>query len=85
MSGRRHLVYPGGFVRTTLLSRKFDVRDPRCWFCLRATCGWWWFHFDSGRVVCGRCLDDPWSDDGVAGRDAETRLLALRRPERAAG
>jgi hypothetical protein len=29
MSRRWHLVYPGGFVRTTLLSRKFNIGDPR--------------------------------------------------------
>jgi hypothetical protein len=87
LSRRRHLVYPGGFVRTTLLSRRFDVGDPRCWFCLTATAGPWWFHLGSSRVVCSKCLPDPWRDLTPAERDsswagerAESLLLAMDRP-----
>ena len=77
MSRRSHVVHPGGFVRTTLLSRKFDVADPRCGICNRATCGPWWFQLDSSRVVCSRCLPDPWHDAGAAGRTAAARLLGV--------
>lgn len=51
--------YPGGFVRTTILSKKFKQIDPRCVRCLRAR-----------RLVCDRCMggaDGPWSEDGRRG------------------
>jgi hypothetical protein len=86
VSRRWHHVYPGGFVRTTLLSRKFDVGDPRCWFCLTATCGPWWFHLETRRVVCSRCLPDPWRaefserDERRIGELIARRLVAMRRP-----
>ena len=53
------LVYPGGWVRTTLLSQRFIPVDERCELCGRASCGPYWFHLARRVICCLKCLD-PW-------------------------
>jgi len=66
LAGRQamKLIYPGGFVRTTLLSRRFAVADCRCKQCRRATCGPFYVHIETRHVLCRRCyeatLDPGW-------------------------
>lgn len=63
MSARPKLVYPGGWVRTTLLSGRFVPVDPACEMCRRASCGPYWFNLERKAVRCSRCQteDDLWN------------------------
>ena len=62
-----HLVFSGGFIKTTLLSAKFIPVDERCGICLAASCGYYWFHLKTKRVVCRRCMGDVWvHGDGIS-------------------
>lgn len=58
-----HLVYPGGWVRTSLLSRRFEIPDPRCELCRRMSCGPLWFNIETQAVRCYRCqsADELWA------------------------
>ena len=53
------MLYPGGWVRTSYLSQRFEINDPTCIRCRRATCGPWWYHVERGDVLCYRCSPEP--------------------------
>jgi hypothetical protein len=61
---RSKLVYPGGWIWTTYLSRRFPHVDPTCELCRRATCGPYWLHLERWVVRCYRCQteDDLWRE-----------------------
>lgn len=71
------LIYPGQFVRTTLLSNRFSPIDGACHFCRSAPCGPYWFHYPTRAVVCDRCMSDPWgkTGDGEEGIERGQQLL----------
>lgn len=53
---KAHVVHDG-WVRTSYLSKKFDLPDAVC-----GTCGRWlitplWFHMESEKVLCVKCWE----------------------------
>lgn len=71
---KAHTVFPGHFVKTTLLSRKFEVGDPRCYLCASATCGPFYVRIplEEGKLVCRRCMGDPWLNGAAMSRTLDT-------------
>jgi hypothetical protein len=89
MSERSKLSYPGGFVPLAAVASRLDDLDPSCVFCFSIGDERSWLHLSSNRVVCSRCLKDPYaghdddaeSHEGDEGRQAAERLIALLEEE----
>jgi lysyl-tRNA synthetase class I len=61
------LVYPGGWVRTTLLSAEFVPVSPVCELCHRLSSGPYWFQLERRVVRCYDCQseDELWRKGDV--------------------
>jgi hypothetical protein len=80
MTGRSRLAAPGGFVPLAAVASRVDDLDPCCTFCFRFD-ERAWLHVSTQRLVCSRCMGDPWADDGNAGTRTAERLIALLEEE----
>jgi hypothetical protein len=81
---RSRLHFPGKFVALGAVADLPEDVDPWCVWCF-SSCedgmvpGY--LHMLTNRVVCARCMGDPWGNQGRVGQEMGRRVMELARDQ----